>query len=469
MTGGADQSAGGIGRPGLRDRWRRVSVFAANACDSLLHGGLVATVDRASDFIARRKPGLPRHALSLPPRLAAWPAGASLPTSAEPVASLVVPAFDKLEYTLACLAAVAASGDRLPYEVIVVDDGSTDDTSAVVPGIPGVTYVRNEENLGFIGACNRGAARARGRFLVFLNNDTAVQPGWLDALVGTFDRFPGTGLVGAKLLYPNGQLQEAGGVIYADAHAGNYGRYDAPMDPRFTSVREVDYCSGAALAVPAALFRELGGFDDHYRPAYYEDADLAMRVRQRGLRALYQPESLVVHYEGVSSGLEGEGGAKAYQAINRAKFLARWKDVLEAHHAPWGTRPDIAASRNPRVLFLAQSPASLDERLVAACAELSQAGVGATVRLAGRDGDGLRAALESRGVEFWDASWPCPLRGWLRRHGARHVHAWFLDEASRAAAGRVVSRFLPKAAIGHGVPDAPAILATVHGLQGEAP
>ena len=469
MTGGADQSAGGIGRPGLRDRWRRLSVFAANACDSLLHGGLIATVDRASDFIARRKPWLPRHALRLPPRMAAWPAQASLPTSDEPVASLIVPAFNKLEFTLGCLSAVACSGDRLPFEVIVVDDGSTDDTAAVVPGIPGLRYVRNDENLGFIGSCNRGAGLARGSFLVFLNNDTAVQPGWLDALVGTFDRFPGTGLVGAKLLYPNGQLQEAGGVIYADARAGNYGRFDAPMDPRFTSVREVDYCSGAALAVPAALFRELGGFDEHYRPAYYEDADLAMRVRQRGLRALYQPSSLVVHFEGVSSGLEGQGGVKAYQAINRGKFLARWKDVLEADHAPWGTPPDIAASRNPRVLFLARSPASLDGGLLAACAELSSAGIGATVRLAGHGDAGLRAALESRGVEFWDAAWPYSLRGWLRRHGARHAHAWFLDEASREAAARIVARLLPQAGAGHGAPDVPAILAAIQRPAGSAP
>lgn len=469
MTGGAEQGAGGIARTGLRERWRRFSLFAANACESLWHGGLVATVDRASDFIARRKPWLPRHALSLPPRMARWPAQAPVPTSAEPVASLVVPTFNKLEYTLGCLAAVATSGDRLPFEVIVVDDASGDGTASVVPGIPGVTYVRNEQNLGFIGSCNRGASLARGRFLVFLNNDTAVQPGWLDALVRTFDEFPATGLVGAKLLYPNGQLQEAGGVIYADARAGNYGRYDAPMDPRFTSVREVDYCSGAALAIPADLFRELGGFDEHYRPAYYEDADLAMRIRQRGLRALYQPASLVVHFEGVSSGVDGAGGVKSYQAVNREKFLARWKEVLAVDHAPWGTPPDIAASRNPRVLFLAQSPASLDADLLQACAELSAAGVGATVRLANHDGADLRAGLESRGIEFWDASWPYSLRGWLRRHGARHVHAWFLDDASRQAAARIVSRLLPHAATGHGRPDVPGILSVIHSPGGKRP
>ena len=464
MTGGADRVPPAPGRASLQQRWRRLATLVANARQSLLSDGLMATFDRASDFIARRRPGLPRHRLSLPPALASWDGRPGLPTSQAPATSVIIPAFNQLAHTLGCLAAVADSGDALPFEVIVVDDASSDGTATVLPAIPGLVYVRNDQNLGFIGACNRGAALARGRHLVFLNNDTAVQPGWLDALVRTFDDHPDAGLVGAKLLYPDGRLQEAGGLVYADASAGNYGRFDAPTDPRFNYLRDADYCSGAALAVPAALFRELGGFDGHYQPAYYEDADLAMRVRQRGLRTLYQPASRVVHFDGVTSGREGEGGAKDYQAVNRGKFLARWKDILAADHAPAGTPPDIAASRRPRVLFLAQSPAALDEAFHAACDGLRGAGVGATVWLAERAGDKDKALLAARGIECWDPSWPLSLRGWLRRHGARHALAWFLDEPSRRGLERVVSRGLPHAAVGHGRPDPARLLDAIpHG------
>src|SRR5690606_35808004 len=117
----------------------------------------------------------------------------------------------------------------------------------------------------------------------------AVQPGWLDALIDTFEAQADVGLVGAKLVYPDGRLQEAGGIVFADGSGWNYGRFEDPADPRFNFVREVDYCSGAAIALRATLFGELGGFDTHYAPAYYEDTDLAMQVRARGLRVLYQP------------------------------------------------------------------------------------------------------------------------------------------------------------------------------------
>lgn len=409
----------------------------------------------------RRRSGLSQHVLTIPPKLRAWDSRIGLGTSERPVASIIVPVFNKLEYTLGCLAALAASGNCLPYEIIVVDDASTDGTSSVVPAIAGVTYVRNDENLGFIGSCNRGAALARGRYLVFLNNDTAVQSDWLDALVETFKDFPGAGLVGAKLLYPNGQLQEAGGIIYADARAGNYGRFDAPMNPRFTSVRDVDYCSGAALAIPAALFSELGGFDDYYKPAYYEDADLAMRVRQRGLRVLYQPRSLVVHFEGVSSGNEGEGGAKSFQDVNRHKFLERWGKVLDSDHAPWGTHPDIAANRNRRVLFLAEGGDSLDKEFLAACRKLSEEGIPATVRLESCARSEMRALLESSGIECWDRAWPHSLHGWLRRHSPRHSLAWYLDDASRRNSSKLVAKYLAHADLWCGSPDVDRILARV--------
>ena len=170
--------------------------------------------------------------------------------------------------------------------------------------VTGLRIVTNDENLGFLRSCNRAAAQARGRYLVLLNNDTLVLPGWLDALLQTAKDGEDVGAVGAKLIYPNGLLQEAGGIVWQDGSAWNWGRGEDPEDPRFQYVRQVDYCSAACLLVPKALFDELGGFDDRYAPAYYEDTDLCFAIRARGKRVLYQPAAQVVHFEGVSHGTD---------------------------------------------------------------------------------------------------------------------------------------------------------------------
>lgn len=258
-----------------------------------------------------------------------------------PLVSVIIPIHGKIDYTLACLRSIALHGAAAPFEVIVVDDASPDDSLDALAAVRGVHILQNAINLGFIGSCNAGAAQARGTHLLFLNNDTQVTPGWLDRLLDCFAEEPDCGIAGSRLVYPDGRLQEAGGLVYADGSAWNVGRFEKRDDPRFLYRRDVDYVSGAALMIEAYVFRQVGGFDARYAPAYCEDMDLCFAVRRLGRRVIYQPESMVVHCEGISSGLDPFAGVKQYQVINRGKFAEKWQAVLAGHPQP-GTRVEQA-------------------------------------------------------------------------------------------------------------------------------
>jgi O-antigen biosynthesis protein len=256
-----------------------------------------------------------------------------LSTHEQPTLSIVIPVYEQHETTFGCLRSIADFRPSMPFEVIVMDDASPTPASDALSAVAGVRFVRNEKNLGFLGNVNRGANEARGEYLLLLNNDTLLTASAIDALINTFRDHENVGLVGGKLVNADGSLQEAGGIVWRDGSAWNWGRGEHPHDPRFNFVRDTDYCSGAAIAIKRELFLDLGGFDAHFAPAYYEDTDLAFRVRERGLRVLYQPHAEVYHLEGVSHGRDQTSGIKAYQVTNAAKFFERWQMVLATHRA----------------------------------------------------------------------------------------------------------------------------------------
>ncbi|MBK5274149.1 MAG: glycosyltransferase family 2 protein [Desulfuromonadales bacterium] len=250
----------------------------------------------------------------------------------EPLVSIIIPAFNQWEYTRSCLVSILRNTADVPHEIILADDTSTDETKRAGDLVSGITVIRNERNLGFIRNCNNAASRGAGKYLLFLNNDVIVREGWLKPLVELLERDPAAGMAGPKLVYPNGLLQDAGAIVWSDGNAWNYGRWDNPDKTKYNYAREADYVSGACMLVRRDLWEDIGGFDLRYAPAYYEDTDLAFEIRSRGYKVLYQPKSAVVHFEGITSGLDIRKGVKSFQEVNREKFFRKWEAILKKEH-----------------------------------------------------------------------------------------------------------------------------------------
>ncbi len=309
----------------LRERLRE----AADRSDA---GALAANATRAHDLLVQG------HAAP------AGPVRLALPDTDAPRVSIVVPVHGGAALTRHCLASIALAAGDAAFEVVLVDDASPDWTAELAAGVEGLVTVTNETNVGFLHSCRRGAERARGEYLVFLNNDTEVTTGWLEELLDVFEREPGVGAVGAKLVYPDGRLQDAGGLVWESGTPWNVGHGDNPWAPEYNYLRDVDYLTGAALMVSRAAWDEVGGFDPGYAPAYYEDTDLAFRLRAAGHRTVYCPHACVIHYEGGSHGTDVERGVKRHQVVNAARFVKTWQHAFDGLGEE-GVRPDLAKDR----------------------------------------------------------------------------------------------------------------------------
>lgn len=258
-------------------------------------------------------------------------ANLSFPPQAEPRVSVLVPMYGQGRLTLDCLQALMAEAQSVPLEVLLIDDASPDGSGALFEGTPGLRVTRNPRNLGYLRSCNKLALEARGEFLLLLNNDTRLEAGALQAMLQVFETRPDAGLVGAKFLYPDGRLQEAGAQVFADGRAVKRGQGQDETRPEFNRLEEVDYCSGAGVLLRRSLFLSLGGYDEHFLPSHYEDVDLAFDVRQQGLKVYYQPAARIIHWEGATC---GPNGPLNHTESNRPKFQKKWSAVLEQGRHP---------------------------------------------------------------------------------------------------------------------------------------
>lgn len=374
--------------------------------------------------------------------------------SAPPVASVLLVAHGACDWTLRALSALAEHTPE-PHEVILVDNASVDGTPERVRAAhPEVRVVENAANAGFGPANNQAAALASAPVLVLLNTDALVQPGWLPALLGALDA-PGTGAVVPMLLHLDGTLQEAGALLAADGTVIAHGDGADADDPAYRFPRAVDFGAAACMAVRADLFAQLGGFDDRYAPAYYEDADLCLRLRAAGWATRYAPAARVVHARYGSSSSER---ASELSERNRARFVERWGGALTARPASLADPHPatlLAARDAPadgRVLVLAASASAADELLAA----LLAARPGARVTLL--SADPAAAAWLARGVEVADPG-PAGARVWLagrRWHADLVIAADPLDEAD----ARALAATQPQAVVLDAPPsDVPAALA----------
>ncbi len=362
------------------------------------------------------------------------------PRPRRPVVSIVMPTYGRWEWTVRALGALLGNTDE-SYELIVVDNASPDGTASRLAATTAhVEIVRNTRNLGFGLACNQGAARARGLFLVFLNSDALVHDGWLAPLLETAGDHR-VGAVGPRFVGLDGSLQEAGALLFRDATTSPY--LDDPAGGHAGSSRRrvVDYVSGACLAVSREAFNRVGGFDPAFGLAYFEDVDLCLTLEANGLRTYYEPRSVVTHLSGWTPPEAAEFRDLAER--NRSLLARRWPDVLSS-------RPPRGHLETRRIVGARDAPAS--DRILIVSGSASQASADTLIRELGHLCPAAQVALLAAespprpapnnlsppGVEIAGGD-PDELAWWL---GGRPFHYDLILFVGMAAASHAVTRTL---------------------------
>ncbi len=371
--------------------------------------------------------------------------------------SIIIPVYNEFDYTYLCLKSIYNNTKGIDYEVILADDCSTDKTVQISEYVDGITVTRSDKNVRFLHNCNNASAYAKGKYILFLNNDTQVQPEWLSSLVQLIEKDATIGLVGSKFVYPDGRLQEAGGILWSDGSAWNFGHGDNPNLPQYNYVREVDYISGACIMLSKQLWDDIGGFDEQFAPAYCEDSDLAFEVRKRGYKVAYQPQSVVVHFEGISNGTDTSTGQKSYQIVNTKKFHDKWKDELLAEHYEKGKNVFLAKDRakdKKTVLVIDHYIPQYDKDAGSRTVDhyltiLARMGYNVKFLSDNFDYDITYAPrLEQKGIEFLCSNYyKCNLQDWFNVYGAfinlvytnrPHITEKYIDIIKKCTASKII-------------------------------
>lgn len=283
----------------------------------------------------------------------------ALPQGQSPAVSIIIPVYNKWDLTSTCINSILETSNShfVPYEIILADDGSTDETVNASSYYPGIKVVKTEKNVGFLRNCNNAAKHASGEFILLLNNDTIALPNWLSALYELMCSDERIAIGGSKLLYPDGVIQEAGAVLFNDGTAHNVGRGFNRHTPVFNISREVDYISGASILIRKSFWTANGGFDERYKNAYCEDSDLAMTARAQGLKVVYCPRSEIIHLEHQSYADQAPSHNTGLQSHNIAILKDKWSKEFASQHLPV-TSWQLAAGVAERSL----SPSAMERR-----------------------------------------------------------------------------------------------------------
>ena len=237
--------------------------------------------------------------------------------------TIVIPAFNNFFEVSTCIESLYSYASKTDFRVIISDDASPDVSYSALGLLHGISLLRRDTNSGYIVNVNSATSAINSEFLLTLNQDVVVCPGWLDELVIEADKNPQVGIVGPRILDQQFRILEAGGIIFQQAHAAHRGRGSTPEDHRYNFSCDVDFVSGCAMLVRTSLWHQLGGLDTQYTPAYYDDVDICLRARKSGWLVRYAPLSCIVHFEGTSMGVNEHDSTslKHFQVINQEKIM----------------------------------------------------------------------------------------------------------------------------------------------------
>ncbi|MDB0051363.1 glycosyltransferase [Gammaproteobacteria bacterium] len=273
------------------------------------------------------------------------------PETETPQLSIILVFYQQAHLSYLCLQSLLEFAN-VCYELIIVDNNSTDETAKLLNKIDNATIIRNADNCGFVKAVNQAAGIATGEYILLLNNDALIEKNTLSNALQVIKSDKSIGAVGAKIKLLDGSIQEAGSIIFSDGACLGYGRGNVSDNYEFMFQRDVDYCSGAFLLFRNSTFKALGGFDLDYAPAYYEESDFCIRLQKKGLRIVYVPSSQITHYEFASCG--GMENAQKLQAKHREVLCTKHADYLAEQFANDDSKVLHARTRNnfPNILVI---------------------------------------------------------------------------------------------------------------------